>query len=129
MELVWFVGDSEPMWDTVPSQWDPPGHTPPANLLLPGVSLKVVMWKLPEQVMGCPSCFTLRTLTPWDNKAPCRGKATIALPTSTHQWGGIATMLVEKKCLYFTPISHLEDGEKRDMGSKSRVSPLAYLIA
>lgn len=67
------------------------------------------MWGVLPAVLPAPSL-------PGRTKPLAEAKPPPALLTSTYQWGGIATMLVEQKCLYFTPISPLEDDEKRDTG-------------
>lgn len=133
--VVWFVGDSEPLWDTVPSQWDPLGHwsshTPPASLPLLGVSPKVgdvettragygVSFLLHSQhshSLGGQSPLQRQSHHLLFHQHPSGGwECNHAGEISWKQPEGKHGGMVEQKCLYFTPISHLEDGEKRDMG-------------
>lgn len=87
------------------------------------------MWKHQSRLWGVLPAALPEPSLPERTKPLAEAKPPSALLTSTHQWDGIATMLVEQRCLYFTPISHLEDGEKETWGNKSRVSPSAHLLA
>lgn len=133
-KLVWFVEDSEPLWDTVPSQWDPLGHwsshTPSANLPFFGASPKVGDVETTRASYGVS--FLLHTQHPHSlgEQSPLQRKSHHLLFLPAPISGVGLQPCWWSRNAFISPSSLIwRMVRKKTQGSKSRLSSLAHLIA